>query len=110
MVSSASSIRPFELSSIGEAPYFPITFAAIGVFHITMSIIAAHMLKTGRFSPSLIFTLLAAYPGAARQFDRIRQRPVSTCLGNSYVASDSDYEQRFCHSTSSSDEFQSTLT
>ena len=65
VVSCTSTIRPFELSSIGQAPYFPITFAAIGVFHITMSIIAAHMLKTGRFSPSLIFALLAAYHGAA---------------------------------------------
>jgi hypothetical protein len=65
VVSSTSTIRPFELSSIGEAPYFPITLAAIGVFHITMSMIAAHMLKTGRFSPSLIFALLAAYHGTA---------------------------------------------
>jgi hypothetical protein len=63
--SSTATIRPFELSSIGEAPYFPVTLAAIGVFHITMSIIAAHMLKTGRFSPSLIFALLAGYHGAA---------------------------------------------
>src|SRR5262249_37234301 len=64
-VSSTATIRPFELSSIGEAPYFPITLAAIGVFHITMSTIAAHMLKTARFSPFLIFALLAGYHGAA---------------------------------------------
>ena len=64
-VSSTATIRPFELSAIGEAPFFPITLAAIGVFHITMSIIAAHMLKTSRLSPSLIFALLAAYHGTA---------------------------------------------
>ena len=64
-VSSTATIRPFEFSAIGEAPYFPITLAAIGVFHITMSAIAVDMLKTGRFSPSLIFVLLAAYHGAA---------------------------------------------
>jgi hypothetical protein len=83
-VSSTAAIRPFELSSIGEAPYFPITLAAIGVFHITMSTIAAHMLKTGRFSPSLIFALLAAYHGTANAssmvFTTILFQPVAATL------------------------------
>jgi hypothetical protein len=105
-VSSTATIRPFELSAIGEAPYFPITFAAISVFHITMSIIAAHTLKTGRFSPSYIFVLLAAYHGAANAssmvFASILFQPaLATLMWLLLAATNSVFAIRFLRQTSS---------
>lgn len=64
-VAAVSTGRSFELSSIGADPYYPIGYAAIGIFHITMTVFAAHMLGASRFSPFLIFALLAIYHGAA---------------------------------------------
>ena len=55
----------FELSSIGADPLYPIAYASIAAFHITMSVIAAHMLRAGRVSPFYILVLLATYHGAA---------------------------------------------
>jgi uncharacterized membrane protein YhfC len=63
--STGSTGRSFELSSIGAGPYSPIGYAAIGIFHITLTMFVAHMLGANRFPPFSVFAVLAIYHGAA---------------------------------------------
>ena len=63
--STASTSRSFELTSIGADPYYPIGYAAVGIFHITLTMFVAHMLGANRFPLFSVFAVLAIYHGTA---------------------------------------------